>query len=116
MEDSFILGAAVPDEASETMVELRLWPSIVLLHKLAMYCECIWYILRTSDFYALGLSMKEGKNVTPIVIPSKSHNVAVFICHCGVPGLCRRAVGHLCLGQCQKHGALHLYQPTTDPT
>ena len=39
MKDLFILGAAVPGEASETMVELCLWPSIVLLQ----------YILRTRD-------------------------------------------------------------------
>ncbi len=35
-KDLFILEAAVPGEASETMVELCLWPSIVLLCKLAI--------------------------------------------------------------------------------
>jgi hypothetical protein len=55
----FILGAAVPGEASETMVELCLWPSIVLVRKLAIYCNYIWYILRMMDFYALGLRKRE---------------------------------------------------------
>ncbi len=50
MKNSFILGAAVPGEASETMVELCLWPSIVLY----------------STFYVQG-------------IPSKTHGIAVFI-------------------------------------
>ncbi len=52
-KDLFILGAAVPGEASKTMVELFFWPSIVLIHKLAIYCNYIWYILRTTDFYVL---------------------------------------------------------------
>jgi hypothetical protein len=59
MKDLFILGAAVPGEASKTMDELCLWPSIVLLRKLAIHCNFIWYILRTTDFYALGLRKKE---------------------------------------------------------
>jgi hypothetical protein len=45
MKDSFILGVAMPGEASETMVELCLRTSIVLLRKLAIYCNYIWYIL-----------------------------------------------------------------------
>jgi hypothetical protein len=60
MKDLFILGAAVPGEASETMVELCFWPTIVLVRKLAIYCGYIWYILRTMDFYILGLQ-KRGK-------------------------------------------------------
>jgi hypothetical protein len=77
MKDSFILGAAVPGEASETMVELCFWPSIVLVCKLAINCDYIWYILRTTDF-CTGAT-KEGKNVKPTVTPSKSHSAAVFI-------------------------------------
>jgi hypothetical protein len=46
---------AVPGEASETMVESCFWPSIVLVNKLAIYCDYIWYILRTTEFYVLGL-------------------------------------------------------------
>ncbi len=49
LKGSFILGAGVPGEASETMVELCLWPSIVRVHKLAIYCDYIQYILRTTD-------------------------------------------------------------------
>ncbi len=41
-KDLVILGVAVPGEASETMVELCVWPSIVLLHKLAIYCDYIY--------------------------------------------------------------------------
>ncbi len=49
-KDSFILGAAVPGEASETMVELCLWPSIVLLRKLVIYWDyLVLYTLRTMD-------------------------------------------------------------------
>jgi hypothetical protein len=55
MKYLFIFGAAVPGEAIETMVKLCLWPSIVLLRKLAIYCDYIWYILQTMDFYVLGL-------------------------------------------------------------
>ena len=55
MKDLFILGVAVPGEALETMVELCLWLSIVHLRKLAIYCDYIWYILLTMDFYALEL-------------------------------------------------------------
>jgi hypothetical protein len=58
-KDLFILGAAVPGEASGTMVALCLWPSIVLVRKLVIYCNYIWYILRTSDFYELGLQKRE---------------------------------------------------------
>jgi hypothetical protein len=59
MKDPFILGAAVPGEALENMVELCLWPSIVLLPSFAMYCDYIWYILRTMDVYVLGLQKRE---------------------------------------------------------
>jgi hypothetical protein len=52
----FILGAVVPGEASETMVELCFWPSI---GKLAIYCDYIWYILCTMEFYVLGLRKRE---------------------------------------------------------
>jgi hypothetical protein len=45
----------VPGEASKTMVELGLWPSIVLLSKLAIYCD----ILRMMDFLCT-MAMKEG--------------------------------------------------------
>jgi hypothetical protein len=38
-QKTLILGAAVPGEASETMVELCLWPSIILVRKLAIYCN-----------------------------------------------------------------------------
>jgi hypothetical protein len=55
MKDSFILGAAMPGEALETMVKLCFWPSIELVRKLVMYCNYIWYILWTTDFYVLGL-------------------------------------------------------------
>jgi hypothetical protein len=44
-KDLFILGVAVPGEASETMVELCLRPSIVLLRKLAIYCN---YLLHST--------------------------------------------------------------------
>jgi hypothetical protein len=40
-ERFFHLGVVVPGEALETMVELFLWPSIVLVHKLAIYCDYI---------------------------------------------------------------------------
>ncbi len=63
----------MPGEALETMVELCFWPSIVLVHKLVIYCNYILYILCTTDFYLL------GQNVKPSVIPSKSHSAAVFI-------------------------------------
>jgi hypothetical protein len=53
------LELAVPGEASETMVELCLWPSIVLFCKLAIYCNYIWYIPHTADFYVLGLGKRE---------------------------------------------------------
>jgi hypothetical protein len=59
MKDSVILGAAVPGEALETMVEMCLWSSKVLLLKLAIYCDYIWYILRTVDFYELGLGKRK---------------------------------------------------------
>jgi hypothetical protein len=55
----FNFVAAVPGEASETMVGLCLWLSIVLLRKLAIYCNCIWYILHTTEFYVLGLRYVE---------------------------------------------------------
>jgi hypothetical protein len=48
-------GAAVLGEELDTMVELCLLPSIVLLCKLEIYCNYIWYILCTTDFYVLGL-------------------------------------------------------------
>jgi hypothetical protein len=60
MKDLFVLGAAVPGEASETMVGLCLGQSIIFLRKLAIYCNYIWYILCAMDFYALGLQ-KRGK-------------------------------------------------------
>ncbi len=59
MKNSLILGAAVPGKALETMVELCFWPSIVLVLKLAIHCDFIWYILRTTDFYVLGLQKRE---------------------------------------------------------
>jgi hypothetical protein len=43
-----ILGASVPGEALETMIELCLWPSIELLHILAIIWDHVWYILRTT--------------------------------------------------------------------
>ncbi len=67
----------MPDEASETMVELFLWPSIVLLRKLAMYCT--YLVHSTYDSFLFTRATKEGKNVKPTVIPSKSHSIAVFI-------------------------------------
>ncbi len=54
----------MPGEASETMVELFLWPFIVLLRKLAIYYNYIWYILPTADFYVLGLQWASAKTVT----------------------------------------------------
>ncbi len=39
----------MPGEASKTMVELCLWPSIVLLCKFAIYCDYVQFILRTTD-------------------------------------------------------------------
>ncbi len=77
MKDLLILGAAVPGEALETKVELYLWPSILLLHELAIYCNYIWYILCAMDFYVLGLQKRE-KTLKPTLIPSKSHSVAIF--------------------------------------
>jgi hypothetical protein len=77
MKDLFILGVAVPGDASETMVELCFWPSVVLVHKLVIYCNYIWYIL--CDGFSCTMSTKEGKNVKPTVIPSKSHSAAGFI-------------------------------------
>ncbi len=61
MKDSFILGAVVPGEESETMVELCFWPSTVLVPKLAIYCSYILYILCTKDFHVLGLLQKREK-------------------------------------------------------
>ncbi len=49
----------MPGEASENRVELSLWPSIILLRKLAIYWDFIWYILGTMDFYVLGLGRRE---------------------------------------------------------
>ncbi len=60
MKDLLNLGVAVPGEASETMLELCFWPFIVLVRKLVIYCNYIWYILRTMDFYVLGIQ-KRGK-------------------------------------------------------
>jgi hypothetical protein len=81
MKKLFILGVAVPGEASETMAELFLWPSsIVLLRKLAIYFDYILYTLRTTDFYVLGLQKKEKTlSLLLTVIPSKSHSIAVYI-------------------------------------
>jgi hypothetical protein len=59
MKDLFILGAAVPGEASETMVELCFWPYLVLVRKLAIYYNNIWYILHRVDFYVLELQKRE---------------------------------------------------------
>jgi hypothetical protein len=53
------LEAAVSGEALETMVELCLWPSMVLLHKLAIHSKYILFVLHTADFYALGLQKRE---------------------------------------------------------
>jgi hypothetical protein len=50
----------MPGEASEIMVELCFWPSIVLVRKLAIYFDNIWYILCTTDFYVLGLQKREA--------------------------------------------------------
>jgi hypothetical protein len=61
MKHVFILGVAVPGEALETMVELCFWPSIVIVHKLAIYCNYIWYILRTTGFHVLGLRKREKR-------------------------------------------------------
>jgi hypothetical protein len=61
MKDLFILGVALPGGALKTMVKLCLWPSIVLLRKLAIYCNYIWIILRMKDFYALGLCTKKRR-------------------------------------------------------
>jgi hypothetical protein len=66
----------VPGEASETMVGWCFWPSKVLVRKLAIYCDYIWYILHTRDFYVLGLRKRE-KNIKPTIIPSKSYSAAV---------------------------------------
>ena len=49
--DSFILGSAVPGEASETMVELCLWAIYRTSTKLAIYCDYLWYILHATKFY-----------------------------------------------------------------
>jgi hypothetical protein len=57
------LVVAVPSEASETMVELCFWPSTVLTHKLAIYCDIICYILCTMDLYVLRLQKRE-KQIT----------------------------------------------------
>jgi hypothetical protein len=68
MKDSFILGAVVPGEASETMVKLFLWLSIVLLRKLAilgLYLDHSTY--DTVYFYVLGLQKRE--KVKPFIVP-----------------------------------------------
>jgi len=44
--------------------------SIVLLRKLAMYCDYLWYILRATNFYEPGL--RYGKIVKPTV--DRSHH------------------------------------------
>jgi hypothetical protein len=63
------MGAVEPGEVSETMIKLCLWLSIVLLRKLAIYCNYIWYILRTTDFYILGLQyMEKGKAKCKLVM------------------------------------------------
>jgi hypothetical protein len=51
----FISGAVVLGEASETMVELCLWPSIVLLHKLA-----IWNLVFTGSYDNIGIVLHTG--------------------------------------------------------
>ncbi len=51
----FISGAAVLGEASETMVELCLWPSIVLLRKLA-----IWNLVFTGSYDNIGIVLHTG--------------------------------------------------------
>jgi hypothetical protein len=77
MKDLFILGAAVASEASETMVELCFWPSIVLVRKLAIYCDYLGH--STYDGFLCARATKEGQNVKSAVIPSKSHSAAVLI-------------------------------------
>ncbi len=51
----FISGAAVLGEASETMVELCLWPSMVLLRKLA-----IWNLVFTGSYDNIGIVLRMG--------------------------------------------------------
>ncbi len=80
MKDLLILGAAVPGEASETMVKLFLWPSIVLLRKLAIYCNYIWYILRTPDFYELGLQKSEKTYFAPIHGYTNTQKTVFLLC------------------------------------
>jgi hypothetical protein len=67
----------VPGEASETMAKLCFWPSIVLVRKLAIYCK--YLVHSTYDRFLCARATKEGKNIKPTVIPSKSHSAAVFI-------------------------------------
>jgi hypothetical protein len=74
-----VSDAVVSGEALETMVQLFLWPSIILLRKLAMYCD--YLVHSTYDRFFCTRSTKEGENRKPTVIPSKSHGVAVFIFH-----------------------------------
>jgi hypothetical protein len=69
----------VPGEALEAMVELCFWLSIVLVHKLVIYCNYIWYIHSTYGGFYCTRATKEGKNVKPTVISSKGHSAAVFI-------------------------------------
>ncbi len=62
----FHLEGGGSSEASETMAELFLWPFIILLCKLVVYC-----ILRTIQ----RIFMYWEKIVKSTVIPSKSHSV-----------------------------------------
>jgi hypothetical protein len=76
MNKRFIhLGVAVPGEASETMVKLYLWPSMVLLCKLAIHCNYIWYILLKTDFYVLGLRKREKMHC--LVVWAEPKSVAI---------------------------------------
>ncbi len=60
------------------MVKLCLWPYMVLLCKLLIYCDYIWYILHKTNFYVLGLWKREKMYKTHCN-PLQKSSVAVFI-------------------------------------
>ncbi len=62
----FIFGAAVLGEASETMVELCLWPSILLLRKLA-----IWNLVFTGSYDNIGILLRMGFYVWELIYREK---------------------------------------------
>jgi hypothetical protein len=53
----------VPGQASETMVDLFLWPSTVLLRKLHSNILQLYLVHPTYDGFLCTRATKEGKNI-----------------------------------------------------